>query len=146
MLDDNDILMYSIHNEGKSLVAERIIRALKVKIHIQMTGNDSKPYLGYMNKLVDECNKSYHRSTGKNPLHLDYSTLPQEIESNLKVPKSKVYDRVSLTKYKSIFSKGYTGKSSKLIFVIGSMFKTHVWRCKIENFNGGTIIGKIHEK
>ena len=28
-LKDNDIKMYSIHNEGKSVVAERLIRTLK---------------------------------------------------------------------------------------------------------------------
>ena len=38
-LDDNDILMYSTHNEGKSVVAERFIRALKSKIYKDMTTN-----------------------------------------------------------------------------------------------------------
>ena len=32
-LQDNDIEMYSIHNEGKSVVAERFIRTLKNKIY-----------------------------------------------------------------------------------------------------------------
>ena len=31
-LDNNNILMYSIYNEGKSVVAERFIRTLKGKI------------------------------------------------------------------------------------------------------------------
>ena len=30
-LQDNDIVMYSIHNEGKSVVAERFIKTLKRK-------------------------------------------------------------------------------------------------------------------
>ena len=32
-LQDNDIVMYSTHNEGKSVVAERFIRTLKSKIY-----------------------------------------------------------------------------------------------------------------
>ena len=32
-LQDNNIEMYSIHNEGKSVVAERFIRTLKSKIY-----------------------------------------------------------------------------------------------------------------
>ena len=32
-LDDNDILMYSTHNEGKSVVAERFVKTLKGKIY-----------------------------------------------------------------------------------------------------------------
>ena len=36
-LQDNDIVMYSTHNEGKSVVAERFIRTLKSKIYKHMT-------------------------------------------------------------------------------------------------------------
>ena len=36
-LQDNDIVMYSTHNEGKSVVAERFIRTLKSKIYKYMT-------------------------------------------------------------------------------------------------------------
>ena len=40
-----------------------------------MTDNDSKSYLGYLNKLVDEYNDTDHFSTGKKPIHIDYSAL-----------------------------------------------------------------------
>ena len=36
-LRDNDIVMYSTHNEGKSVVTERFIRTLKGKIYKYMT-------------------------------------------------------------------------------------------------------------
>ena len=36
-LKDNDIGMYSINNEGKSVFAERFIRTLKTKIYKYMT-------------------------------------------------------------------------------------------------------------
>ena len=36
-LKDNDIEMYSIHNEGKSVVSERFIWILKTKIYKYMT-------------------------------------------------------------------------------------------------------------
>ena len=36
-LKDNDIEMYSLHNEGKSVVAERFNGTLKNKIHKYMT-------------------------------------------------------------------------------------------------------------
>ena len=32
-LDNNDVLMYTLHNEGKSVIAERFIKTLKVKIY-----------------------------------------------------------------------------------------------------------------
>ena len=36
-LEKNDIEMYSTHNEGKSVVAERLVRTLKTKIYKYMT-------------------------------------------------------------------------------------------------------------
>ena len=36
-LKDNDVEIYSIHNKGKSVVAERFIRTLKTKIYKYMT-------------------------------------------------------------------------------------------------------------
>ena len=32
-LDNNDILMYAVHNEGNSVIAERFIKTLKSKIY-----------------------------------------------------------------------------------------------------------------
>ena len=36
-LSDNDIIMYSTYNEGKSVVAERFIRTLKNKLYKHIT-------------------------------------------------------------------------------------------------------------
>ena len=40
-LDNNDILMYLTHNEGKSVVDERFIKTLKAKIYKKMTTNEA---------------------------------------------------------------------------------------------------------
>ena len=57
--------MSSIHNEGKSVIAERFIKTLEARIYKKMTANDSKPYLAYLNKLVDPYNDTYHHSVNK---------------------------------------------------------------------------------
>ena len=49
-LDDNGILMYWTHNEGKSVVAERLIKTLKGKSYNNKTANKGKSYLGHLNK------------------------------------------------------------------------------------------------
>ena len=75
-----------------------------------MTANDSKSYLSYLNKLVDQYNNDYYNliksSINKKPINADYSALAEKIEANLKAPKFKVNDRVRTTKYKNIFRKG----------------------------------------
>ena len=40
-----------------------------------MITNDSKSYLEYLNKLVDEYNNTYHRSIGKKLIHADCSAF-----------------------------------------------------------------------
>ena len=69
--------MHSTRNEGKSIVAERFIRTLKGKIYKKMIANDSKSYLGYLNKLLFKYNNTYHLSIDKKPIDVDYSALTE---------------------------------------------------------------------
>ena len=126
-MDNNDVLMYSTHNEGKSVIAERFIKTLKSKIYKKMTANDSKYYLPYLNKLVDQYNNTYHHCINKKRINADYSTVTENIESNPKAPKFKVNDRLGITEYKNIFSKGYTANWLREIFIIDSVLKTNPW-------------------
>ena len=98
------------YNEGKPVVAEWFVITLQGKIYQTVTANDSKSYLGYFNKLVDEYNYSYHSSIGKKPIRADYSALTEEIESSDGASKFRVGDRVRITRSKNIFNKGYTEK------------------------------------
>ena len=86
--------MYSTHNEGKSVIAERFIKTLKAKIYKKMTANDSKFYLSYLKKLVDQYDNTYHHSINKKPIKADYSALTEKIETNAKALKFKVNDRL----------------------------------------------------
>ena len=61
-LKDNDIEMYSIHNEGKSVVAERFIKTLKNKIYKYMTAISKNVYIDKLDDIVNEYNNTYHRT------------------------------------------------------------------------------------
>ena len=80
---NNDILMYSIHNEGKSVIAKKFINKLKAK---KMTVRNSKSYLSYLNKLVNQCNNTYHYSINEKTItiNVDYSTLTEKMRLILK--------------------------------------------------------------
>ena len=49
-LHDNDIEMYSTHNKGKSLVANRFIRTLKSKIYNHITAVPNNVYKDGLDK------------------------------------------------------------------------------------------------
>ena len=60
-LQDNDIAMYSTHNEGKSVVAERSIKTLKSKIYKYMTSVSKDVYIDKLDDIVNEYSNTYHR-------------------------------------------------------------------------------------
>ena len=64
--------MYQTNNERKSVIAERFIKTLKTKIQKKVTACDSKSYVSYLNKLVDQRNNVFHHSINKTPINADY--------------------------------------------------------------------------
>ena len=67
-----------------------------------------------------------------------------ETKSVHRVPKFKVADRVRITKYTNIFSKGYTKNWSREIFVIDFVLKTNPWTYRIKDLKRETIIGSFY--
>ena len=51
--------MYSIHNEGKSVVAERFIRTLKNKIYKHMTYVSKNLYTDKLDNIVNKHNHTH---------------------------------------------------------------------------------------
>ena len=43
-----------------------------------MTANDSKSFLSYLNKLVDQSNNTYHHSISKKPINTNYSAVTEK--------------------------------------------------------------------
>ena len=61
-LEKNDIEMYSTHNEGKSVVAERFIRTIKNKIYKHMTSISKNVYIDKLDDIVHKSNNKKHRT------------------------------------------------------------------------------------
>ena len=111
-----------------------------------MIANNSKSYPSYLNKLLDQYDNTYHHSIGKKPINTDYSALTEKVEMISKASKFKLNDGVRITKYKNIFSKGYTKNWSREIFIIDSVLKTNPWTYKIEDLNDKKTIGSFYEE
>ena len=67
-------------------------------------------------------------------------------EVNDKDAASQVDDHVKTSKYKNIFSKGYTPNWSEEVFVIKEVKNTVPWTYVINDLNGEEIIGTFYEK
>ena len=127
-LKENDIEMYSTFNEGKSVVAERFIKTLKNKIYKYMTAIGKNVYIDGIDDILDKYNNSIHSSIKMKPKDVtDDSFVEYSEETNKKSPKFKVGDNVRISKYKNIFTKGYTPNWSEEVFIVNKVQNTVPW-------------------
>ena len=130
LLKDNDIEMYSIHNEGKSVAAERFIRTLKNKIFKHMTAISKNVYFDVLDDIVNKYNNTVHRTIKMKPIdvkdntYVDSMELHSKKEVKDKDPKFKVGDDVRISKYKNIFAKGYIPNWSEQVFMSSKIKNT----------------------
>ena len=52
--------MYSTHNEGKSVVTEKLIRTLKNKIYKYKTSISKYVYIDKLDDIMNKYNSTYH--------------------------------------------------------------------------------------
>ena len=60
--------MYSAHNEGKSVVAERFIRTFKNKFYKYMTAISKNIYFDVLNDVIDKCNNTCYKTIDVKPI------------------------------------------------------------------------------
>ena len=139
--------MYSTHNEGKSVGAERFIRTLKNKIYKHMTAISKNVYFDVLNDIIDKYNNAYHRAIKMKPIDVKSDSFVEyNDESNEKDSKFKIGDHVRISNYKNIFAKGYAPNWSEEIFVIKKIKNTVPWTYVISDLNGEEIKGSFYEK
>ena len=136
-LHHNDIEMYSTHNEGKSVLAER-------SIYKHLTAVSKKLYIDdKIDEIVDKYNKTDRTikvklANVRSGTYTDYG-----VEHNDKDPKFKVDYDVRISKYKNIFAKGYCPNWYEGVFVIKKVKSTVPWTCVI---NSKEVVGTLNEK
>ena len=105
-LSDNDIIMYSTYNEGKSVVTERFIGTLKSKLYKHMTAIGENVYYDVLDDVVNKYNNTKHSTIKMKPIDIRDNNKRVHIdEHNKKRSRFKVGDRVRISKFKNIFAK-----------------------------------------
>ena len=155
-LSDNDIIMYSTYNEGKSVVAERFIRTLKNKLYKHITATIKNVYYDVLANIVNECNNTKHSTIKMKPIDVEDDTTKSSAiarnkrvyidEHNEKDSRFKAGDRVRKSKFKNIFAKGYTPNWSNEIFIVNKINDTIPYTYNIKDLNGEEIIGSFYDR
>ena len=142
-LSDNDINMYSTYNEGKSVVAER---TLKNKLYKHMTATGKNVYYDVLDDIVNKYKNTKHSTIKMKPIDVKNNNRVYIDEHNEKDSRFKVGDRVTISRYKNIFAKGYTPNWSKEIFIVDKINDTVSYTYNLKDLNDEEIIGSFYDK
>ena len=142
-----NIEMYSIHDEGKSVVAERLVITLKNKIYKYMIAISKYVYIDKLDDVVGEHNNTYHKTIKMKPVDVkDNTYIDFDKEVNNKGPKFKFGDYVRISKYKNIFAKRYMPNWSEEVFIISKIKNTVPWTYVINDINGQKLLEHFMKK
>ena len=145
-LSDNDIIMYSTHVEGKSVVAERFIRTLKNKLYKHMTATGKNVYYDVLDDVVNEYNNTKHNTIKMKPIDVGDNKRVYIDEYNENYSRFKVGDRVRISKFKNIFVKGYTPNWSTEIFIVDQINDTLPYTYNLKDLNDEEIVGSFYDR
>ena len=106
-LQDNDIEMYSAHNEGKSVVAERFIRTLKNKTYKYMTSLSKNVHIDKLDNIVNKCNNTYHKIKPSDGMLLVILMVEKLLEGFAKKNSNRQMKKNILELKKVIKRRGY---------------------------------------
>ena len=84
-----------------------------------MTSVSKNMYIDKLDDIVGEYNNTHHGTINVKPVDVkDHTYVDFKKKVNDRDPKFKVGDHARISKYKTIFPKGYTPNWSEEIFVI----------------------------
>ena len=105
-LDDNQVEMYLMHNEEKSVVAEGLIRTLKSRVYKYKISISKNVHINKLDDIVNEYNNTYHKTIKMKPIDVKNNTyINSSKEVNHKDPIFQVGDYVRISKNKIYLQK-----------------------------------------
>ena len=138
--------MFSTHNQGKSVVAERFMRTVKNKIYKYMTSVSKNSYIDKLDDIVNKYNNTYHSTIKMKPIDVKPNTyIDSSKEINEKDTRFKIGDHVRISKYKNIFAKVYVPNWSEEVLLIKKIKNAVPWTYAINDLKGEEIVGTFYE-
>jgi len=130
LLEDNNIRYFSTQSDKKAAIVERFNRTLKTMMWKYFYSKGTYNWVDILEDLVTNYNNTKHSSILMKPADVDktnedqvWVTLHGNGVGELPLPKFRVGDTVRVSRYKSIFSKGYEASFTEEIFTVKKVFR-----------------------
>ena len=153
-LKEHNVIWFSTDSEFKASIVERFNRTLKTKMWKYFTQVGTRKWIDIVDDLVYNYNNTYHTSIKMTPIEGSEKENETQVYKNLyakevktnKVNKFKVGDKVRISKYKSVFDKGYLPNWTGELFSVSKVLKTNPVTYKIKDYKNEEVTGIFYEQ
>ena len=153
LLKSRDVSYFSTQSDKKAAVVERFNSTLKAMMWKYFYSKGTYAWIDVLDELVENYNTTRHGSTLMNPSDMNSSnkdvvwvTLYSSALGGLPLPKFRVGDTVRVSRYKSIFGKGYKANFTEEIFKVMRVLRGDPNLYELEDHEGEPIVGNFHEE
>lgn len=154
MLKRRNINHYTTENqEIKASIVERVQRTIKAKIFRYFTNRNTYRYIDVLSDLVRSYNNTMHSTIQMKPVDVNPDnqetvwrrTHDNDSERNDIVFRFQTGDRVRISKYSTVFAKGYLPSWSEELFTIASRHTTKPPTYALTDDDGKLLKGSWYE-
>ena len=152
LMKTQEIHHFSTHGDAKASIVERFNRTLKSKLYRYFTAANTLKYVDILPKLVNQYNRTYHRSIKTTPAKVTTFNAT-EVWNNLygkyqtkkeKKPAFKVGDKVRLNKKFRPFKKGYLPGWTEEVFQVRKVVPGMVTTYKVQELDDTPLQGTFY--
>ncbi len=154
LMKNYNINHYSTNSEKKAAIIERFNRTLKSAMYREFSMRGEHIWVDILSKLIKNYNNKIHRTIGMKPVEVNENNV-DIVSKNIKratkvkserVPPSKFNegDKVRISKYKGVFTKGYLPNWTNEVFEIFRVQPTNPLTYLLRTNNGEIIQGGFY--
>ena len=153
LLRSHNINHYNTFSQKKASIVERYNRTLKSLMWRKMTEIGSYTWINMLPQLINLYNNTPHSTIGMRPVDVTFSNenlilnkLKNRMLKNrgIKHSKYKIGDRVRISKFKKVFTKGYLPNWTNEIFTIHEIKPTVPKTYILKDYRGNVLMGGFY--
>lgn len=151
LLKKYHVHLYSTYSHKKASIIERWNRTIKNMTWKKFSLRGSYKWIDIIQDLVTKYNNTKHRTTGMKPVDVNVDnqweirSKLQQLPTNVPEPKFQLNDHVRISKFKTIFEKGYTPNWTTEVFTIRKVQRTIPPTYLLKDYRGQNIAGSFYE-
>jgi len=148
LMEKYNVNHYTTYSNLKAAIVERANRTIKTKMWAEFSLQGNHKWLDLLPELIEEYNATKHRTIGMRPKDVTSRTkltMYKHIKRTAPV-HFKIGDQVRVSKYKTVFRKGYLPSWTNELFTISKVQYTNPTTYLLRDALGNDILGAFYKE